>query len=149
MSTAWVVETPESVTAPAVRIKPTQHKRNQQSDAAASNPLMFVASERVIVCTSCKVAVPFQNFDTHLRVAHKLHFRTRRTIVAQFHGLPAAQPIADLEPRRDRSAPLSYIAPPTPGYTCVHCSVFKSRSWDSTRKHTKKKHCISAPDCLQ
>ena len=100
-----------------MRIKPTQHKRNQRSDAAASNPLMFVASERVIVCTFCKVAVPFQNLDTHLRVAHKLHFRTRRTIVAQFHGLPAAQTIADLEPRRDRSAPLSYIAPPTPGYT--------------------------------
>jgi hypothetical protein len=48
MSTAWVVETPESVTAPAVRIKPTQHKQNQQSNAAASNPLIFVASERVI-----------------------------------------------------------------------------------------------------
>jgi hypothetical protein len=87
---------------------------------------MFVASERVIVCTYCKVAVPFQNLDTHLRVAHKLHFRTGRTIVAQFDGLLAAQNISDLEPRRDRSAPLSYIAPSTFGYTCVHCSVFKS-----------------------
>lgn len=38
---------------------PTQHKQKQQSDTAASNPLMFVASERVIICTSCKVAVPF------------------------------------------------------------------------------------------
>jgi hypothetical protein len=149
MPTAWVVETPESVAAPAVRIKPTQCKRNQQPDAAASNPLMFVASERVIVCTSCKVAVPFQNLDTHLRVAHKLHFRLRRTIVAQFDGLPAAQTITDLKPRQDASASLSYIAPPTPGYSCAHCSVFKSINWDSMRQHAKKNHCISALDCLR
>jgi hypothetical protein len=70
MPTPWVVETPESVAAPTVRIKSTQHKHKQQFDHAALNPLTFVASEQAIICTSCKLAVPFQNLDTHLRVAH-------------------------------------------------------------------------------
>jgi hypothetical protein len=74
---------------------------------------MFVASKQVIVCTFCKVAVPLKNLDTHLRVAHKLHFRSRHTIVAQFDRLPAAQTITDLEPRQGASVLLSYIAPPT------------------------------------
>ncbi|CAG5169071.1 uncharacterized protein ALTATR162_LOCUS6994 [Alternaria atra] len=149
MPTPCVVETPESVAAPAVRIKSTQHKHKQQSDNAALNLLTFVAIEQVIICTSWKVAVPFQNLDTHLRVAHKLHFRPRRTIVAQFDGLPAAQTITDLKPRRDGSALLSYLAAPTSGYSCLHCPVFKGISWDHMRQHAKKRHLISAPECLR
>lgn len=147
MHTPWVVETPESVAAPAVRIKSTQHQHKEQSDNAALNLLTFVPSEQVIICTSCKVSVPFQNLDTYLRVAHKLHFRPRWTIVARFDGMPAAQNVTDLKPRQNGSAPLSYLAAPTSSYSCLHCSIIKSIDWDHMRQHVKEKYRISAPDC--
>ena len=81
-------------------IKSTQHINKQQSNAAALNLLTFVASEWIIVCTSCKVAVPFQNLNTYLRVAYKLPFRLTRTIVVQFNGLLAAQTSRTLSPAR-------------------------------------------------
>lgn len=118
-------------------------------DASAVNPLTFVPSEQVIVCTSCKIAIPFQNLNTHLRDRHKIPHHTRLTILAQFDGLPAAQKIDDLQPRKDGSAPLSYLAPPTRGFRCLYCLGFKTVNWDKMRQHAKKEHSINATACTK
>ncbi|KAK7178263.1 hypothetical protein PSPO01_15690 [Paraphaeosphaeria sporulosa] len=98
---------------------------NCQANTLAFNPLTFVASERVIVCTPCKVAVPYQHIDTHLRDGHRFRAALRRTIAAQFDGLPAVRNIADLKP------------------------LFKTVNWDRVRRHAKKDHGINAVDCRQ
>jgi hypothetical protein len=53
-----------------------------QANAIALSPFNFVASDRVIVCTPCEVAVPSQHLDIHLRVGHRLSTASRRRMAA-------------------------------------------------------------------
>ena len=99
------------------------------------------------MCTACKVAVPYQHIDTHLRDGHIFRAALRRKIAAQFDGLPAVQSIADLKPSADGSAPLPYLAAPSISYCRLNCSVFKTVNWDCIRRHAKNEHGINAVDC--
>lgn len=122
---------------------------NKAHDFDSLNPLVHIASERVIVCTTCACAVPSQALDYHLSFVHRIEAHARRHIVAQFEGLPAAQTHVDLQPRSDRSAPLDYLLPPAPGFRCLHCTKFKTINWGVLIRHAKKEHRINAVKMLR
>ena len=104
-------------------------------------------SERVIVCMSCKIAVPFLRLGYHLLEVHRVKQPTRNTIVARFDGLPAAQTHESLTPRSGGLAPLEYLHPPVPGFRCLHCPDWNTRSSCVLRRHAKIEHGIDANKC--
>lgn len=118
-------------------------------DFDSLNPLVHIASERVMVCTICACAVPSEALDYHLSFVHRIKAHARRHIVARFDGLPAARTHGDILPRSDGSAPLNYLLPPAPGFRCLHCTKFKTINWDVLARHTKKEHGIDAPKMLR
>jgi hypothetical protein len=120
-----------------------------QHEAIALDYVTFVASEKVIVCTLCRIAIPVAGLDTHLRTYHHVPSKLRRMTIARFDSVPAAQTFKDLVPRQDGSTPLSYLSPPAPGFCCPHCTQGQTINWDQMRRHAKAEHNISAPECVQ
>ncbi|EOA82366.1 uncharacterized protein SETTUDRAFT_76814, partial [Exserohilum turcica Et28A] len=137
MATNWILSTPASIA------------NHLPYDLSTLDYITFVPSEKVIICTRCCAAVPVTRLNAHLQTFHHVPFKLRRTTIARFDSIPAAQSFQDLVPRQDRSAPLSYLLPPVPGFCCPHCTEGKTINWDCMRKHAKEKHNISAPKCLR
>lgn len=122
---------------------------SKQHEPIALDYVTFVASEKVIICTLCRTAVPVTRLDTHLRTYHHVPPKLRRMTMARFDSVPVAQTLNDLVPRQDGSTPLSYLPPPAPGFCCPHCTQGKTINWDQMRRHAKAEHKISAPECVQ
>jgi len=153
----WQILTSESFSRSAVRhslrlirnIYCSRANVAQKTNNSVPNILTFILSECIIVCIPCKITVPFENLNNHLWNRHKVPHNLRPAIIAGFDGLPAAQNIESLQPHKDGSASLPYLASPTPGFQCRRCEGFKTVNWDVIRQHAKKKHSITAPRCLQ
>jgi hypothetical protein len=111
--------------------------------------ITFVASEKVLLCTRCSIAVPVKGLDTHLRKAHHVRPQLRRATISRFDSVPAARYFHELVLRPDQSIPLAYLHPPAPGFCCPHCPEGKTINWDQMRQHAKAKHNIRAPDCVK
>jgi hypothetical protein len=121
----------------------------QQQEPLTVDYITFVASDNVLICTRCSIAVPAKGLDTHLRKAHHVPTKLRRATISRFDSVPAAQYFHDLVLRPDQSTPLAYLLPPAPGFCCPHCPEGKTISWDQMRQYAKTKHNIRAPDCVK
>jgi hypothetical protein len=53
--------------------------------------ITFVASEKVLLCTRCSIAVLVKGLDTYLRKAYHVRPQLRRAMILRFDSVPAAQ----------------------------------------------------------
>lgn len=103
--------------------------------------ITFLPEHKVLLCTQCKIAVPSNDLDSHLRVYHKgIRKSSRESIRDTFTGIPVARITADLQPLPDGSSPSSFLIPPRRGFYCLSCSSFRSPHEREIRNHTIKIH---------
>jgi hypothetical protein len=94
-----------------------------------------------LLCTQCKVAVPRNDLDSHLRASHKgVRKSTRDSIRDAFADVPAARITADLQPLPDGSPPSSFLVPARRGFYCPACPTFRSFHEREIRHHSIKVH---------
>ena len=104
--------------------------------------IRYLPEYGVALCTYCKVAVPKNCIANHLRMWHK-GCKNRQALINELQELPIAATHAELEPRADGSAPLSFLIAPQPGYRCPECTPFRSINWYAIRLHVAKAHARS------
>ncbi|KAH7390028.1 hypothetical protein BKA66DRAFT_581759, partial [Pyrenochaeta sp. MPI-SDFR-AT-0127] len=68
---------------------PTSIANYLQYKLTALDYIIFVVSERVIICKPYCTAVPVIGLDTHLRTCHRVPLKLRRMTIARFNNLPA------------------------------------------------------------
>ena len=103
--------------------------------------LHYLPNHRIALCVPCKVAIPRNEIDSHLRVTHKdIRAKERRALVNSFEDLPIAETCADINPCSDDSPPLQSLKPPRPGFFCPLCPAFKTVSWEGFGKHRRDAH---------
>jgi hypothetical protein len=71
----------------------------QQQELITLDYVIFVASEKVIICTLYCTAVPLTGLDTYLRTCYYISPKLRRITIVRFDGVPAAQTLNNLVPR--------------------------------------------------
>jgi hypothetical protein len=101
--------------------------------------ITFLPEHKVLLCTQCKVAVPSNDLDSHLRASHKgVRKSTRDSIREAFADVPAARITADLQPLPDGSPPSSFLVPARRGFYCPACPTFRSFHEREIRHHSVK-----------
>lgn len=103
--------------------------------------ITFLPEHKVLLCTQCKVAVPSNDLDSHLRASHKgVRKSTRESIRETFADVPAARITADLQPLPDGSPPSPFLVPARRGFYCPACLTFRSFHEREIRHHSVKVH---------
>jgi hypothetical protein len=103
--------------------------------------ITFLPEHKVLLCTQCKVAVPSNDLDSHLRASHEgIRKLTRDSIRETFADVPAAKFTADLQPLPDGSPPSSFLVPARCGFYCPACPTFRSFHEREIRHHSVKVH---------
>jgi hypothetical protein len=79
---------------------------NLDSTCCSNGPLtvdyiISVASEKVLICARCSIAVLVKGLDTHLRKAHHVPPKLRQATISRFDSVPAAQYFYNLVLRLD------------------------------------------------
>jgi hypothetical protein len=94
-----------------------------------------------LLYTPCKVAVPSNDLDSHLRVSHKnIRKLSRDSVRETFASVPAARATANLQSLPDGSPLSSFLIPPRRGFHCPTCSTFRSLHEHEIRHHSVKVH---------
>jgi hypothetical protein len=94
---------------------------------ASGHRSTFLPEHKVLLCTLCKVAVPSNDLDSHLRASHRgVRKSTRDSIRVTFTDVPAAKFTADLQPLPDGSPSSSFLVPARCSFYCPACTTFRS-----------------------
>jgi hypothetical protein len=103
--------------------------------------ITFLLEHKVLLCTQCKVAVPSNDLDSHLRASHKgVRKSTRESICETFADVPAARITADLQPLPNGSPPSSFLVPARRGFYYPSYPTFRSFHEREIRHHSIKVH---------
>jgi hypothetical protein len=74
--------------------------------------ITFLPEHDVLLCTRCKVIVPSNDLDSHLRASHKgVRKSTRESIRETFTDVPEMRSTTDLQPLPNGSPPSSFLVP--------------------------------------
>jgi hypothetical protein len=82
--------------------------------------ITFVASEKVLLCTRCSIAVLVKGLDTYLQKAYYVRPQLQRTIILRFNSVPAAQYFYKLVLCLDQLILLTYLLLLAPRFCCLH-----------------------------
>ncbi len=111
------------------------------TNAGIDTLIEYLPDHKLLICTQCKVAVPSNDLEIHLRSSHRGTKKAwRDSLHEKFEQLPTIQTTADLQPLPDGSPPLSFLIPPREGYRCPHCAVFRTLHETELRRHSSKAH---------
>ena len=113
------------------------------TNAGIETLIEYLPDHKLLLCTQCKVAVPSNDLEIHLRSSHRGTKKAwRDSLHEKFEQLHTVKTTADLQPLPDGSPPLSFLIPPRKGYRCPHCSAFRTLHETELRRHNSKAHDI-------
>ncbi len=107
---------------------------SQRQQAEAIVNFRYVQDARLIVCREHGYAV--RNLDRHLLDYHDYSRDVRKTIAAQFRGMPLVAPETASLPKA-YGPPIEDLAPPRRGFLCEEANC----GWISSRRATIAEHC--------
>lgn len=139
----WQPIQKQTSTLPSTNGDNIQLARGTQRAVARSNHdlITFLPEHKVLLCTQCKVAVPSNDLDSHLRASHKgVKKLTRDSIREAFADVSAARITGDLQPLPDGSPPSAFLLPARRGFYCPACPTFRSFDEREIRNHSVKVH---------
>lgn len=111
------------------------------TNGAIETLIEYLPAHELLLCTQCKVAVPSDDLEIHLRSSHRgIKKAWRDAIHEKFEQIPKAKTTADLRPLPDNSPPLSFLIPPREGYRCPYCPTYRSLHETELRRHSSKVH---------
>lgn len=110
-------------------------------NGAIENLIEYLPDHEILLCKQCKVAVPSDNLEIHLRSSYRgIKKPWRDSIYEKFEQAPTAKTTADMHPLLDNSSPFSFLIPPREGYRCPCCPIYRSLYETKLRRHSSKVH---------
>jgi hypothetical protein len=103
--------------------------------------IQYLPELEVAVCTTCRVAVCFDEVDRHLYSRYGgCHFSIKRTVAQRLQSFTMPQTLGELRHRPGGVPPLEFLVTPLQGFFCPLCPSYKTTHYPSLRVHVNKQH---------